>query len=234
MSADLISCVIPAYNAERYLREAIDSAFAQTYQPIEVLVVDDRSTDHTREIVESYGAQVRYLHQANAGPAAARNRGLIEARGDFIAFLDADDLWHTEKLERQWSRLHQREELAYCVTHCQNFWVPELKEEEERYQNHRICRPMPGYVTGTLFAPRAAFETVGPFNENLAHGDSTDWFLRAAERRLLGDLIPEVLMYRRLHSMNRSRLLAPNSREQYLELIKKNLDTRRDVQKTNR
>src|SRR5215471_2204625 len=123
MSADLISCIIPAYNAERYLREAIDSVLAQTYRPIEVLVVDDGSTDQTGEIVESYGARVHYLRQTNAGPAAARNCGFIEARGDFVAFCDADDVWHTEKLERQWMHLHQRGELGYCVTHCKNFWV---------------------------------------------------------------------------------------------------------------
>src|SRR2546426_10667200 len=98
MKESLISCIVPVFNGERYLHETLNSILAQTYRPLEIIVADDGSTDGTRTIVASYGQQVRYLWQLNAGPAAARNLGLTAAKGEFIAFLDADDLWHPEKL----------------------------------------------------------------------------------------------------------------------------------------
>jgi glycosyltransferase involved in cell wall biosynthesis len=227
MLPGLISCIIPVHNGEPYLRESIDSVFAQTYRPIEVLVVDDGSTDGTADTVASYGDCVRYLRQANAGPGPARNHGIREARGQFIAFLDADDLWHAEKLERQASHLDLRPDLEYCVAQCQNFWVPELSEEAERYRSHRIAMPMPGYVVGTMLVRRGAFEVVGLFDPSLGHGHDTDWFCRAADRGVKGELWPEVLMYRRLHRRNRSRILAARSREEYLRIVKATLDRRR-------
>src|SRR5262249_2428536 len=111
MHHDLISCIVPVFNGERYLREALDSILAQTYQPLELIVLDDGSTDGTAALVAGYGERIRYLWQANAGEAGARNRGLSIAQGEFVAFLDADDLWHPEKLRRQLARLHDRPEL---------------------------------------------------------------------------------------------------------------------------
>ena len=102
--APLISCIVAVYNGDPYLAEALESIHAQTYRPIEVLVVDDGSTDGTPGVIARHGDRVRALHQANAGPAAARNLGLREARGEFIAFLDADNLWAPTKLERQYHR----------------------------------------------------------------------------------------------------------------------------------
>jgi glycosyltransferase involved in cell wall biosynthesis len=147
------------------------------------------------------------------------NLGLRAARGEFIAFLDADDLWHPEKLERQMARFRARTELDYCVTHAQNFWVPELQAEAEKFRHHRISRPLPGYVTQTLCARRGVFTEVGLFDTDLAYGDSADWFLRAAERGAVMELLPDVLMYRRLHPNNRSRILGSCSRQEFLRII---------------
>jgi glycosyltransferase involved in cell wall biosynthesis len=220
------------FNGERYVREALDSILAQTYRPLEIIVADDGSTDATAAIVALFGKQVHYLKQSNKGPAAARNLGMDAAKGEFIAFLDADDLWHREKLERQMARFRARPELDYCVTYCQNFWIPELKSEAEKYRNHRISQPMPGFVTGTLVARCRMFETVGFFNSELAHGDSTQWFLRAAEQQAVMELLPVALTYRRLHSENRSRLLASASREEFLQILKSSLDRRRQSNKS--
>lgn len=227
MISPLISCIVPVFNGERYLREALDSIFAQTYRTLEVLVADDGSTDGTPSIVAGVGNRLRYLRQDNQGPAAARNVGIGAARGEFIAFLDADDLWHPEKLERQMARFQARPELGYCVTYCQNFWIPDLQAEAEKYRDHRVAQPVPGYVTQTLFARRDVFTEVGLFNTALAHGDSTEWFLRAAKKGTVMELLPDVLSYRRLHSENRSRLLASSSREEFLHIIKMSLDSRR-------
>ena len=97
MDQPLISCIVPVFNGERYLGEALDSILAQTYRPLEIIVSDDGSTDGTAAVVASYGECVKYLWQVNAGEAAARNLGSSAAGGHFLAFLDADDLWHPEK-----------------------------------------------------------------------------------------------------------------------------------------
>jgi glycosyltransferase involved in cell wall biosynthesis len=228
----LISCIVPVFNGERYVRETLESILAQTHRPLEIIVADDGSTDRTASIVAEFGDRVRYLKQSNKGPATARNSGLSMAIGDFVAFLDADDLWHPEKLERQLARFHARPELDYCVTHAQNFWIPELEVEAEKYQNHRLSRPLPGYVTQTLMARSAIFEAVGLFNSALGHSDSTDWFLRAAERGAVMELLPDVLTYRRLHPNNRSRIRAATSRDEFLELLKLSLDRRRQLNQT--
>ncbi|MBI3801342.1 MAG: glycosyltransferase [Deltaproteobacteria bacterium] len=167
MTPKLISCIIPVFNGERYLREAIESIFNQTYRPLEVIVVDDGSTDDTPSVVTSYGEQVRCLRQANAGPGAARNLGLTGARGEFVAFLDADDLWHPEKLARQMARFATRAELAFCLTHLQNFWILELQEEAAKLRDHRFMQPLPGYASQTLLAKRTVFDTIGQFNPQL-------------------------------------------------------------------
>ncbi len=227
MNSPLVSCVVPVFNGERYLREALDSILAQTYRPLEIIVADDGSTDETPKIVAAFGNRLRYLRQGNQGPAAARNLGIRAATGEFIAFLDADDLWHAEKLERQMARFQVRPELDYCVTYTQNFWVLELRLEAERYRRNRVAQPLPGYVTQTLFARRAVFDSVGLFNTALAHGDSTEWFLRAAEHGAVMELLPQVLTRRRLHSENRSRLRASDSREEFLRIVKSSLDRRR-------
>src|SRR5712664_390476 len=138
MTPTLISCIIPVFNGERYLREALDSILAQTHRPVEIIVADDGSSDGTAAVVASYGDHVHYLHQPNAGPAAARNLGLSAARGEFVAFLDADDLWHPEKLVHQRARFQARPELDLCVTHVQNFLIPELHEKEEQFRQHRL------------------------------------------------------------------------------------------------
>jgi glycosyltransferase involved in cell wall biosynthesis len=101
VNAPLISCIVPVFNGERYLGEALDSILAQTYRPLEVVVVDDGSAEGAAAVVARYRDQIRPLFQPNAGQAAARNLGLSVARGEFVAFLDADDLWHPEKLARQ-------------------------------------------------------------------------------------------------------------------------------------
>lgn len=97
----LISCIVPVYNGEKYLDETLDSIFAQTYRPLEVIVIDDGSTDGTGNLVKARTEEVIYVLQDNAGPAAARNVGIATASADYLAFIDADDLWLPDKLTRQ-------------------------------------------------------------------------------------------------------------------------------------
>jgi glycosyltransferase involved in cell wall biosynthesis len=218
--APLVSCIVAVFNGERYLEEALRSILDQTYRPLEVIVVDDGSTDGTADVVARFGPRIRAVHQPNAGPAAARNRGLADARGDWVAFLDADDLWHPEKLTRQAARLRARPELDLSVTQIRNFWVPELREEEARCRGSRLSEPAPGYLTAALMARRSAFERVGRFEESWRHVHDTEWFARARDAGAVLEVLPEVLVYRRLHANNRSRLHADASRTEYLQLMK--------------
>src|SRR5262249_3984793 len=152
MTAPLISCIVPVFNGECYLRETLESILAQTYQPLELIVVDDGSTDGTAAVAAGYGARIRYLWQAHAGALAARNRGLSAAQGEFIAFLDADDLWHHNKLARQIARLRERPAIDLCFTAFQNFWMPELAGEAQRYKGHPLSQPLSAYCICTLCA----------------------------------------------------------------------------------
>lgn len=227
MNASCISCIVPVFNGERFLREAIDSILAQTHRPLEIIAVDDGSTDGTPAILTSYGEPVHCVAQSNAGPATARNTGIRAATGEFIAFLDSDDLWHPAKLTRQMARFTARPELDVSVTQVQNFWMPELNEEQEHFREHPRGHALPGYSTVTLLARRELFNAIGAFDTTLKHGDDTDWFLRAEEHGARIELLPEVLVYRRLHANNRSRAWASRSRAEYLMLIKKLVERRR-------
>jgi glycosyltransferase involved in cell wall biosynthesis len=227
VSNPLISCIVPVYNGARYLPEALDSIAAQTYRPVEIIVVDDGSTDDSARIAQQYGAQIRLHSQANAGPATARNHGTRLATGEFLAFLDADDLWHPTKLEEQMARFRDRPELAFCVTNIQNFWAPELRAEKDRFEGSRLAEPLPGYNAPTLLVRAQAFRLVGEFCESMPHTSEPDWFLRAEEAGALGELLPNVLVQRRLHTANRSRLRSSSSRDEYLRFIKARLDRKR-------
>jgi glycosyltransferase involved in cell wall biosynthesis len=227
MNPPLVSCIVPVFNGERYLAEALDSILAQSYRPLEIIVADDGSTDGTPAVVASYGDRVRYESQPTAGPAATRNLGLRTARGAFVAFLDADDLWHPEKLARQMARFDARPEIGVCVTHVQNFWIPDLTEEERRFRGHRRAEALPGYYTSTLLARRSVFDTVGQFNPALWHSDATEWFLRATEHGAVVELLPEVLTYHRLHHSNLSRREGEACRQEFVQLVKGSLERRR-------
>jgi len=234
MAPPLVSCIVPVFNGEAYLREALDSILAQTYRPIQVLVADDGSTDGTAAIVEGYGDSVRHLFQPNAGAPAARNFGLQSAAGDFIAFLDADDLWHPQKLARQMERFEVQPDLDVCVTHLQAFWIPELAQEAESFRDHRLSQPVPGYVTVTMLARRRLFEAdaVGQFETSLNVGDPLDWFLRAGECGVKFELLPDVLVSRRMHQSNLSwqegvRKMTRDMEESLIRVIKASLDRRR-------
>jgi glycosyltransferase involved in cell wall biosynthesis len=227
MTRPLVSCIVPCFNGSRFLQECLASVLAQTHRPLEVIVVDDGSTDTSSEVVHRFGDAVNYHRRENGGPAAACNTGLALARGEFIAFLEQDDLWVEGKTERQLAELASHIELDYCVSHVQNFWVPELRDEALRYRDHPVMQPVPGYVVQTLLARRRAFDRVGPFDESLRFACASDWFMRAEEAGCRGGLVPEVLTRRRLHEDNFSRRHRAASRDQFLHVVKAMLDRRR-------
>ena len=222
----LVTCVVPVYDGERFLAEALDSALAQDYEPMEIVVVDDGSTDGTPDVAAGYGDRIRYLRQENAGPSAARNRGLEASRGEFVSFLDADDLWVPGKTTLQVETLRERPGLDWCVGHIRDFFMPERQEEAEEHGDHPFHRQRPGFSPCTLLARRDLFEEIGGFDPELRHGEDTDWFLRALARDGEYEILPDLLVERRLHGEN-ATLDVPPSRVRLLHLLKGQLDRRR-------
>jgi glycosyltransferase involved in cell wall biosynthesis len=218
-----ISCIVPVHNGERFLRETLDSILQQSYPVHETIVVDDGSTDNTPVIVEQYiaanGGRIRYLRQENSGPAAARNVGICLAESEYIGFLDADDLWHPDKCARQLAHFAACPQLSISVTNVQNFWMEEVRDEEERMKDQARGQAIVGYIAQSLLAKRAVFAKIGLFDAKLQHASVADWFLRVEEAGLVVELLPELLVWRRLHLDNRSRKLANNSRMEYFRLL---------------
>jgi glycosyltransferase involved in cell wall biosynthesis len=195
----LISCIIAVYNGERYLRETLDSILAQTYRPLEIIVADDGSIDGTARVAADYGDRITYVRQSQKGYAVAKNLGLSAARGDFVAFLDADDLWHSEKLARQMVRLRERPEIDLCFTRYKNFWMPDLAEEEQRCAGRFYSQPQSAWSICTLLTRRAVFERFGDFHDGTRGLENMTWFLRAAAQGAVIEVLPDSLMYRRFH-----------------------------------
>jgi len=200
-----VSCIIPAFNAAPFVGEAIEIALEQTLPPQEILVIDDGSTDRTADVVRSFGTRLVYLHQRHLGVAAAMNTGVRAASSTHIAFLNADDLWRPEKLARQIPRLVERAEVDLCFTQYRNFWVPELAEEEGLHQGRSLSQPISGWSASTLLTRRETFGHFGFFEESAAQHVELVWALHAAQQGAIVDVIPEVLMDRRLHPGNLSR-----------------------------
>jgi glycosyltransferase involved in cell wall biosynthesis len=195
----LISVVIPAYNGERFLGQAIETALEQEYDPLEVIVVDDGSEDGTAEVAQSH--PVRYLWQPNAGVAAARNTGIAAAQGELIAPLDQDDLWDPSKLSRQAQVLEERPELGYVD--CRMRWFLEPGTPMPAWAEPEVFEQGgAAFVTSSMLARRSAFETVGLFDTSYVIGSDTDWFMRARDAGLPSFVIDEVLVRHRLHGAN--------------------------------
>ncbi|MBT8336309.1 MAG: glycosyltransferase [Gemmatimonadetes bacterium] len=221
-----VTCVIPVYNGARYLGEALDSVLDQGVDGLEVVVVDDGSTDDTPSVLDGYGDRLRVIRQDNAGPAAARNRGVEAAGGAFVCFQDADDLWAPGRLQRQLAVFEELPDTDLCLGLVQNFWMPELEAEARTYAGTPFAHPAPGFIFPALVARREVFEQVGAIDPTLRVGEDNDWFLRAREAGLVEHVVPEVILRRRLHENNLTRRdLA--SREALLRNMKASLDRRR-------
>jgi glycosyltransferase involved in cell wall biosynthesis len=206
-----VSVVIPAYNAAHFLSAAIDSVRAQTLGDLEILVIDDGSTDDTAEVVRGCGTLVRYFHQDNAGVGAARNRGIAEANGRYVAFLDADDTWYPHKLERQLAGLWGQENRYRA---CYSAYTM-VSSDLEPLWVHRTHQPDPGLkalltrgnVVGTpstVLVERSLLLACGGFDPALSQCADWDMWVRLA-RWTEFLYIDEPLVYYRQHDGNMSR-----------------------------
>lgn len=222
----LISIVIPVYNTEKYLAECIHSVLNQTYTPIEIICVNDGSTDTSGDVLQTFGDRIQIVTlEHNSGISVARNKGIEIAHGEFLTFLDADDLWEPTKLEDQQNYLQQNPELDICFSHMKCFLSPELPEETKM---KRFCPPlaMPGIVATTMFLRTKDFLRVGEFNPQWKLGEFIDWFERAKELGLRSECTPDVFLRRRIHDTN-TGIRDKSFRSDYLKVIKEVLDRKK-------
>jgi glycosyltransferase involved in cell wall biosynthesis len=206
----LISVIIPTYNRSAFLREAVDSVLQQTAGDLELIVADDGSTENTKVVCERYSEKLRYLFQPNRGVSAARNLGLQQAQGEFIAFLDSDDLWTPRKLARQaaWMAAHPGARLC----HTNEIWIRRGRRVNQKKIHQKaggwiypLCLPRCIISPSAVLLRRELFEQIGVFDEALPICEDYDLWLRAAARFEVGFLDEPLIVKRGGHEDQLSR-----------------------------
>ena len=226
----LVSVIVPVYNYDRYLAEAVESVLNQTYRSLEVIVVDDGSTDRSGEVARSFAVRgVRYCPQVHAGIGPTRNKGVELASGEFIAFLDADDRWPEEKIERQLKTFEDDPELDMVFGQALQLQNGPAWEAGVNDKNRSVAGVVPGLVPGTMLIKRASFDRVGNFQGDLKVGEFIDWYARAVELKLRSLVLPELFLWRRIHDSNQG-IRERQSVSDYARVLKAKLDRRRHEQ----
>ncbi|MFL5844129.1 MAG: glycosyltransferase family 2 protein [Solirubrobacteraceae bacterium] len=202
MTAGLVSVLVPAYEAERYLGAALKSALAQDHPAFEVIVIDDGSTDATAAIAKEHPVRLIEL-PANRGPAAARNAGLAAARGEYVTVLDADDLWPGDRLSLQVGHLerHPEHDLVMGLTVA---FVTPGEVRPAHFPAAHDGEPLQAHA-GTMLCRRTLFDRIGPWDESFRHAEDVDWLSRAKDAGALAGEVDEVVLHYRIHAANISR-----------------------------
>jgi glycosyltransferase involved in cell wall biosynthesis len=217
-----VSVIIPVYNGERFIDGVIKNVQEQDYAPLEIIIIDDGSTDGTADAVASFRDKIRCIHQENRGPAAARNRGINMSSGNVIAFLDVDDLWPRNKVKRQVSFLEDNPCVEIVQGLIQEFALytpidPEkvpLKASSKTYNFINL---------GCAVFRKSVFDKVGLFDETLRFNEDTDWFFRAWENNIAKIVLKEVSLFYRKHDGNMTRDVGLVE-SGFVRLFKKHLD----------
>ena len=182
----MVSVVIPTFNRRDYITIALDSVLAQNYKDYEIVVIDDGSRDDTKEVLRPYQDAISYFYQENRGISGARNRGIRESRGDYIALLDSDDYWLPEKLKRQVDRIRKEPECGMVATRCSSI-APDgtFRKKNRPGKSGWILNDIfkANFIrTSSALITRKCFDTVGLFDESLPEGEEYDLWLRIAKQ----------------------------------------------------
>jgi Glycosyl transferase family 2 len=221
MSAEpAIGVVIPAWNAERWLGEALQSVLDQTPRPVDIVVIDDGSSDHTAAVAEGFGSAVRVARQANAGIGAARNRGVELIEGDLVTFLDADDMLTPGSLLCRAQAFARRGELDIVFGGVGQF--SEIRDGAPV----ALAQAQPGHLPTAMLARRSVFERVGPFLTDTHVAEGLHWMLRARELGLAELTVDAQVLWRRVHGENNS-VRHRGEIGEYARALKASLDRRR-------
>ena len=230
-SSPLVSVIIPTYNRARLVGEAIESVLAQTYKHLEIIVVDDGSTDGTEEALGPYRERIEYIYQQNRGASAARNTGIFRARGDYIAFLDSDDLWVPEKLELQVDYLEKHADCGLVYTDCEFLVVRDGRVVE------RIEKNLTGYsgyaylqifMRNEVFIPtvllrRDCLGAVGYFDEKLTFFEDVDLWFRLSRCFKFGHIGKKLAVCRRYG--DNITLSSPSALLEYARLLQSHAES---------
>lgn len=199
--APTVSVIIPVFNGSLFIAEALDSIWAQAYEPIDVICVDDGSTDDTIAILEQMrNPRLRIIQQAHLGVATARNTGVRAATGDFVAFLDADDWWPPNRLHRQLAVFAAEPALQSVVGLMEWVFTKSARTDGIVFREMAQQSVTTSLCVG-LFR-RTAFEQVGLFDTSLWAGEDVDWYQRHKELRVPMRMIDDTLLYYRRHGNN--------------------------------
>jgi len=218
-----VSVIIPVHNGERYLHEAIASVRRQSIAPIEIVIVDDGSTDGTAAIAETLGADVRLIRQPHSGVTVSRNKGIRTAKGELIAFLDCDDMWTDDKLATQIPILLEHSDIQIALGHTRRMWTPQAHDGVP--SGVRLTEPELALHLGAALIRRSIFESVA-FDETVSHAEDWDWFMRVRERGLLVVVHPAVMLLYRRHGDNMSNNEA-ETRAALVRMIRRSVERRR-------
>lgn len=191
MKEPLVSVVVPAFNSAEFIAGTLTSVYEQTYKNMQVIVVDDGSTDETAKLVGATDATC--IYQQNAGAPAARNRGLQECRGEYIAFLDSDDVWLPTKIERQLVFLQNNRADGFVVCRMRAVLAPGMVWPPSLRSAHYDTQP-PAYLPSGMLVRREVFGQIGNFDEAIPTGDDSDWLFRAKDAGIEHGVLQEVLL----------------------------------------
>ncbi|MBP1711362.1 MAG: hypothetical protein H6Q49_1564 [Deltaproteobacteria bacterium] len=219
----LVSVIIPVFNGEPFIADALRNVLSQDYPALEIIVVDDGSTDKTEAIIKQFSFDVRYFKQENAGPASARNRGIRDASGEFLVFLDVDDLWPENNLNILVDKMLQEPDMQVITGYAQLMHKDPLTGEYNLNGN-----PMEAfqYYIGAAIYRKSVFSKVGLFDRTLMFAEDTDWFTRANELGVNMRRLEEITLFVRRHgdNMTEGKTLVELGR---IRVLKKMLDRKR-------
>jgi len=224
-----VSCIIPVYNCDNYVGEAIESVLMQTLPVDEILVVNDGSTDDTVRVLNEFGDKIQVINKVHSGLPETLNMGIENASCDILSFLDSDDLWVPEKNSLQVEFLGGHSETDIVFSMIDEFVSPELDAEESAGLVAR--EPMQGFAKACMLARKEVFDRVGDFGK-MQFGDFIEWFTRAKNAGIKYAVIDEILVHRRVHLNNYTR---KNKHElsNFALIMKQHLDRKRASLKKN-
>ena len=220
MKSTLVSVIIPNYNYGKYLNDSITSVLNQTYDNLEIVVVNNGSTDNSLDVLATYSRSIRLIDQPNLGQAMSRNNGAASSMGSFLAFLDADDMWESTKIEKQMALISSDVNLVYCGVSTFSEtpgYVSEILNPSHRGDRSRDFVDYPArsiVICGesSSLMTRELFEKLGGFDKNLNSSSGWDFFRRAADLTQF-DYVDEPLVRYRQHPNNMSKNVSQNIRE---------------------
>jgi glycosyltransferase involved in cell wall biosynthesis len=221
-----VSVVIAVYNAEAYIAEAIESVLGQTIPPDEVIVIDDGSTDGTRDVLGRFGDRIVVHTQSNSGQAIAVNKALTIARGELIGFCDADDLWTPRKLELQLALLERQGDVEAVFGKVEQFVSADVPDAQRERLKPAVAI-MPGELKQCMLIRRAALDRAGPFDESLPATFFIAWLGRAKQNGLRSAHVDDIVVRRRLHLGNGGRTHTDAQNRETLLALRKAIKAQR-------